>query len=514
MIRAATYLTLFASLFGAALSQEQPDSLFVIPPRNTTAENPKLLVFVPGGLVPNENYRATVEAIQAEVDFPLYAAVLGFASRLCITDGAQSIETGINRAFDIARGFGYTGDRQEDMFLMGHSLGVTCALTYLQTYPDALKLGGYLPMAGFINESGPFDLTNFPVPVMLAAGENNGGPSRPSRNSHWFRQFLALQEAGDADEVLARKPMLVFPDINHSDFCPGFFVRRDLPSSTDPETATKIIAESVGAFLTLNAGQQPAADRTRALETMKKALEFTHEIMDPMLVALELEVTGGNGLIFPDVPNAKAPWCQVAQEIIVADAGIDVPPARWRRESTYYPTIDGVRSSRASWNFTASGQMIVQTHGYNGYDFNLFGSAESGAATEVACKMLSPGRVAEQLDLGPDVRGDCKAVNQYAYEVALELAPERVLERYKRDGRGIVFADDVDAVAGPIFLETPLGMVQDNEALTVTSPFVKTSLNAFIFPGVTYCKMLSPARALDWIYTEARRPAPEAALEE
>merc|ERR1711998_376973 len=125
------------------------------------------------------------------------------------------------------------------------------------------------------------------------------------------------------DEALTMKPVHVIEGIDHSDFCPGFFVTKtkDCKPEVSQDVASARIGAATSAFLHLNS-PVPDALKAIAMGTMKKLLLFTQEMVEPFLTAFELEK---QELSSPPKGIPAGPWCDVAQKEIVglsaADAG-------------------------------------------------------------------------------------------------------------------------------------------------------------------------------------------------
>merc|ERR1711968_125224 len=91
-------------------------------------------------------------------------------------------------------------------------------------------------------------------------------------------------------EALKLKPVQVLEGLDHSDFCPGFFVTKtkDCKSEVEQDVALAAIGEVAAAFLHLHT---PTSDATKAaaMAVMKKRLAFTLEMVQPYLTAFQLE---------------------------------------------------------------------------------------------------------------------------------------------------------------------------------------------------------------------------------
>jgi len=120
-----------------------------------------------------------------------------------------------------------------------------------------------------------------------------------------------------------------------------------------------------------------------------------------------------------------------------------------------------------------------------------------------------------------DVNDMCKNINDAALKWALANAEASVKSRYESKGEPLVMVDDVEAtigITGPQWIadEMVYKRVKDSGSPTGTRIEVQSwkfvvgntlngSLPWFAPVGMHYCKLLSPARAMEWIYTDSLR---------
>ena len=79
------------------------------------------------------------------------------------------------------------------------------------------------------------------------------------------------------------------------------------------------------------------------------------------------------------------------------------------------------------------------------------------------------------------------------------------MERYTKLGRTICLEDDFSAPGniGPLWVKGSLKMSDNATCLTVASLQEYSPVNSKIYPGVSYCKLLSPARVVEWAMTDS-----------
>lgn len=161
---------------------------------------------------------------------------------------------------------------------------------------------------------------------------------------------------------------------------------------------------------------------------------------------------------------------------------------------------------------------------------SLFPANGTGAplsALELRTKMKSRTTLYKAAGLSPPPSVDknmsiCRKANELAWSWALANAEESVRQRFEKSGEKFVMVDDKEApigFKGPEWIKKQLVYTRVNETgttyISVQSwTFVVGDIpikSKYIPSGMHYCKLLSPARAMEWIYTDSMRHASEAA---
>ena len=147
---------------------------------------------------------------------------------------------------------------------------------------------------------------------------------------------------------------------------------------------------------------------------------------------------------------------------------------------------------------------------------NLFDTGETEiGASEMKAKLMS--RQAIQKAAGnkdadfhetDEVGNRCADINQEALNWALKNASPDALARYNSVGKKLVIGDDMGPYnAGPLWIWYYM-QYKDNADKTETviqSPMMRTPVDYPISSaaGFHYCKLLSPFRAMEWIYIDS-----------
>ena len=123
--------------------------------------------------------------------------------------------------------------------------------------------------------------------------------------------------------------------------------------------------------------------------------------------------------------------------------------------------------------------------------------------------MKSAEAVADALGLStPASSATCADINQEALSVALSLASDKAKDRYASKGRQLVFGADNLRQWDEGNWDTEIGLdyIYNQEAneVMVISDRLESDLT-FNPPGMVYCDLLSPYRALEWVYATGIR---------
>lgn len=489
------------SLFLFALAAADADANIVLPPVSSGLD--RLLIFIPGANVPNTNYVATCKAIQANTPgVRLTVVIPAVFQRKCIiqctsTKTCFPLKSAVDSAVALAN---FSGDARAT-YLAGHSLGSTCANYFMQSYD--FPYAALIVTGGYVDEDGVGGLIQYPVPVLTLGAELDGGLARPAKLALWYRQSKDLSKDKDGKKVI------VLPSIDHSDFCPGFAVPGDLPSEVESSVALDSIGKAAGAFLTMHAsiperGQQISVDDAQAAaQTMAKFEETTGEIMDPLISALDMETNSPTvGLM---TPGSSSKWCVAAQRTI---SGLpEEEAAKLDISDVYKSGAHEFEHTRTKYEVLSDGRLHINTSSHCSYDSDFQNVGERYAAKDIACKLTGADRIAQQLKVQTNESVTCSELNKLAVTVAEGMLSDRIRNRYQQKGRPWCFMDDKSITIGPLFVLSGMTLKDEGHCMSVQALSLKSLITSHIFPGVHYCKVLTPARAMDWMMTDSLQKA-------
>lgn len=500
MFRSFSLLALLAFLACTALGDEP---IAIAPPTIDPGLPTKLMIFMPGGKVPNDKYIATAVAIQRALSptANLWVAIPAVFRRLCVISCAATatcspLHDDVEATLKLAQSMGWkrTNDKQ-DIYLGGHSLGGHCATVLMQAY--AMPYAALMVFGSYVDKSGNFSLASYPTPVLTLNTELDGGQARPGKTSIWWRQFQDLQET-QGDSVLLDKPVIILPHLNHSDFCPGFDVPGDLPAEVSQEDATATIASAVANFLTIqiHRSNPPAA----AVAALTEAVAFTSTLMGPYITAEDMTVDRSSTRL----GEGRSRFCELAQ--VVLSGASEADQNKLEVQDGFHVSEANLEHCHPNYTTTSDGKLSIDVCSHTDYNKDVANTGKIEAAKQVACKLLSFDRINQQIPIAT-TNVACSVMNAKSVEIAMGLANPATLVRWKAKGRRFCFGPDSKSTIGPewVFVDT-VKLVENATCLTVTSPRLESLLTAKIYPGNVYCKFIPPERVLDYMMTDSLKP--------
>lgn len=507
--------SLFMGLCALVQNQAQ-DSSIVLPPVNTKSSLPKkMLVFIPGGAVPNTRYIETVVAIQqaAKLTVELWVVIPAVFQRLCIITcqfptslGCVILHKDVTGALDQAVAKGWVRNKDKSgLYIAGHSLGGTCAHYLSQVYPN--EFGALMVMGSYVDKTGPFDLTSYPIPVMTLNGELDAGTARPGKTSIWWRQYLNMTgEIGWSTNTSLDKPVIILQHLNHSDFCPGFDVPGDLPAEITQAEATKTIGNVLAAYISIQSTRQ--SPRTEDIATIKSKLSWTMEFLNPYIIAEDMTYVRNKHSVRHveaySPPNGTSRICEIMQHSVANLNPKD--DARLTVHNGWYESNDNLVYCHTNFTILANATVLVNTCSHTDYYPDLDNTGSIEAASQLACKFESTEQIAAALKIKSPTQPSCSELNKQIVALAESLAYPTTLARFKAKGRGWCFESDKVENIGPLWAQSSLKLKDTVDCMQVTSPVLFSPLNSSTFPGNYYCKILSPERVLDWMMSDSLKP--------
>ena len=351
-----------------------------------------------------------------------------------------------------------------------------------------ILMGGTLPQEKALKD--------FPVPVLTLAAELDG-ITRITRMAEEYEKltddklwafFLGLYET----------PVIYIDGASHGQFASGkmppYITNGDLEPKETVDVVHTMIGQHVSDFLTANFGSDET-EIDAALGDLSFAFFKSMKKFQPFLDVRDLETDEEESL-----------WTVLAQEYFAGEYSDQVGiynevlgnPGFFMKEPSVSVTDGKAIVGTASLIDNVEKSNVIHVHSprESPYEINM-----KLVSKESIAKAL--GKTDSSLKSEPNT---CKTLNQLALVVALTLSDADAHERYLERGRPIIFEEDNVPWANFLWAPTPLEMWEEKDGLHVRSVAMVTHTSSWRNPGVHYCKVLPPYRAMEWVNVDSLRP--------
>jgi hypothetical protein len=508
-----------ANVFGI-----EPNS-FLAPTK--TAGKVAALIWIQGADTPASAYKPLLQAIQAASDLQLW---IGMPSFLGNTPEPARLPANIDDTLALMSKAGLPASAPR--YFGAHSLGTVFLQKWCTSNPKVCA--GQILTGGWLARTNYYPKFSYTKPTLTMGGSLDG-LARATRTigESYYQQITVANKAVEF-------PVVVIEGMNHYSWGSGPIpaaeqvrdLRATLPLKECHAQAAAVAADFLARLAGLSSGDHVAA-----------AVARTGTWAAPIIEAYNLEGSrhfdspaqiGGPGEALchqGGCPNRSA-WAPVAQAVMATDL------AGWRfKASNEFVDCSSTPLTGAVFHLpnisSDHATKTVATTTYSQCSWALGDKLDTGfvytSASEIASKLASRQcllvkgagvPVADAPFNVTDAPDFCKMANQKAYAWALEKAGRTSGELYRRYGQVYTFGADEQKAGVPLFLDAGITYKDNGDAgVEILSPAMKTSIDywATTFHGVPrpsflpspdcshYCKLLSPARAMEWIYVDGLR---------
>ncbi|GFS10221.1 hypothetical protein ElyMa_003055700 [Elysia marginata] len=449
------------------------------------------LIFVPGAQIKGEAYRKTARAIQDASAERVWVALTG--NYTASTPNPLEIKGAVLGAIDALKA---AGMKSTNYVGVAHSLGGV----FLAPYAEDSPLKAVVLLGAYLNRS--TKLADYPKPVLTLSGELDG-QTRITRIAVDYEQLMQVAEKNSTS--IFRTPVINIKGSCHAQFASGPMPpevkKYDLTPAISDLEAHAFIGRYVSSFLAVTFSKVPEMK-----EEAQRDLNFYFKESGKRFLPLL-------GVKALDVKGTVSPWAQICQAQL---AGKFVA-----RTTINNKILQGFSFLESKPSIEKLGMgAIINTTSLVEYEKNpLDVSLNKESPKEIDVKMKSKDAIKkvlnvtlpeflqaiEVLKLDKEKNITCKDLNQLAYQLALKNSTTEAQERYRRHGRLITFKDDLVYGTGFQWASQPLVIEESDKGLTVQGVALVTSMSSTFFPGMHYCKVLSPYRAMEWINVDSLR---------
>lgn len=495
------------------------------------------LIIVQGAQIPTAAYEPLAKAIQKASPYKLFVVMPAF---LLDVPEPLVLSKGITDAQNKLYAAGLP--KNAPIVYSGHSLGGAMLQDYVFSCKDcALQI---LMGSGLLRKySNGSKSRVFPVPTLTIDGSLDG-LMRVTRQAENYYHYI---RHGDADNYF-KFPVVLFEGMNHMQFAsgtpPSNVKKNDLAAEITADDAWTMTANAIADFMNVNLGISSSSVVSSSKANLQKAVTVTGTIVTPIIASLEQE--GFQHFKKPCDSDYPMPECP-AYPRYPSKAKGTTPQVNCTCATPFVQTVGMQTMTNLSdvkilstdaihpvsgispihlphvWSPKCAQEqgctINVTTVSYPVY--SALDGLDTGfyytSASEIKVKLMS--RQAMWLAAGvanvnyneTDVNvNTCRDINRQSYEWAKANAGEAALARFEKIGQPLEFGDDIFlGNAGPLWIENPLKYTEasDKSKVTITAPCTHTPIDYAIksAAGFHYCKVLSPARAMEWIYIDGLR---------
>jgi len=458
----------------------------IFPPvHNDIGYKEQVAIFIPGGAVPIEFYNLTVQSIQKQTHVKLWVGIPNFANteNLCnpLSEGPFGVHKKVQATLDSIVQQAGRSFSNADIWIFGHSLGSACAQIYFnQGYAGFALFGGCIP-----NEVG-FDKVK--ERVMCFTGELDLGMT-PTLMSYMLDNLDDLAARTSFDDALAFRPIGLYPGMCHLDVCPGYeSVDSHFTSEITTDEAMNVIGEISAAFVEY--------DGSITYKIIyEKYYNYAINILKPYREIAAIQ---------------NSTWCGEYAQKEVAHLD-DVTWARTTLIQNFVTVDDPFTIEHCHTNCTLGddGTLTLNVSSMAEYNVgrsiqvNLGVGTMSLSAADLACKMVSRDKVGEVLGQTWENDRTCKDINQIAIDTAMSYLQQygyqqSTYNRFRRIGKPFKLIDDRSITIGPQWCITKASFDIKDDCVEFKSIRLLSPVTSSIYPGNFYCKLLSPARVVEW----------------
>ena len=472
---------LLVSLLFCLIYFESYSSELIVRPPDGKVGKDQVLIFLPGARVPAENYQDLLGRIQNEVHRPLWTITLKFLGDVPQPVG---LKTRVKRVIKNLNKSLKSKILQEDIWLSGHSLGGINARRIASEYGGLILLSSYFDRLGDRNKT---DFPKFEQPVLLLSGELDG-LTRPA--------YLARDAKFDTTNSSIEnwnKSVILLPEVNHSLFAyDDYLLSGDLPTTLEPSVGRELIAEAAGLFMTIHSNQTEASLKANSMESLYEFKKKSNELLRSYEIAYSKDST----------------LCGDAQELIIKeDLG---QSTKLKINSETEKGIHKFALAKPIIEVNSEKEPVITTVKFVDHYRNIIDLGNISLAPKASfCKMKSSeSLVNSSLDGEIQKRTSCSKIQRRLMLETLYLLTDKQYQRYLDSGKILDIVKEKKNATGIGWLSSGSDLIDEEDGdYFVRTRSLYTNLDApEPFSGMTYCKLVTPARLLDWYLIDALIP--------
>eukprot|EP00047_Mylnosiga_fluctuans_P013069 m.29237 g.29237 ORF g.29237 m.29237 type:complete len:532 (-) comp4643_c0_seq1:103-1698(-) len=517
--RVPTWLPLLAlaAVIVPALAAHDVDDLVLLPPQTGSAPIGVVLVSA-NGIAPSAYKGLAIAAQTALLASYNLSAWVGIPALTQNTSDPAIVAPGLARIQGALQAAGLPASAP--VVAAAHSNGGVGLQQYTAQHPSAfvaqILLGAFVSRSQ-LNTSQPIAL-----PTLTVGGELDGVARITRIAESYYHEILHAR--GNFTRGLSVFPVTVILGMSHMQFASGpappLIAQYDLKPEIDDDTAHALAAQDIAAFIAANLPKPDSA----AIANITARVAASGAFFSPLISGFEMEASYHlKPPCYDDPPSDKCligcPWNAIAQVLM---GNVSRPTLTYNVTDGLHPAaqvipdyLPHVKNKCLDAAVPCVLQMITVSQNIYEDGDALDNGLSPVSASEIRAKLKSRQVVYESTGLPADfnetdVAPLCADINAAAMRWAINASGPATRARYLQHGEFYVMGDDLGPyIDGGLWIILPLVYEQPKGAQQVTlrSPTLRTKSSLPLPPaaGMHYCKLLSPSRALEWMYVDSLR---------
>ena len=486
----------------------------IILPPSSQSSTTVALIFIQATNFSSEQYIPLLQQVQSSSSVSLW---VGFSDFLGNVPDPLTISTQISDILSEMKSQGMPEPTK--LFYAGHGLGGTILANQLKTLQidGLILLGSFIPkgLREITNPDGQSKI-NFPSKV-LTIGNELDGLCRIMRIAEAY--YHSIENV--VKEGVNKYPVVVIKGASHMQFAsgtpPSFVKSNDLKPEISEESAHQQIAQLFVSFMEEKA------------DLLSQKLLESQEFFKPLIDSLKIE--GSYHLKPPCYDDTDinrnvnycghgSKWVEEAHKYMAGFPDYSLSSIDLTTDDNFHKVWTVIPDPLPSClnNCTLGTACSLYCVSITQLAYNMYDDVDTGfypiSADEMKTKMNSRQALLTYAGLSnvnfteTDGGSLCQFINDKAIDWALTNAGQSSLNRFQQIGEKCVTGDDVDALNGGLWIVDYLTYGETSKdgetVLEVTSYTSRYPLDYWLplSSGFHFCKLLSPARVMEWIYND------------
>ena len=491
------------------------------------------IVFVQGASISVNAYLPLIKEIQAQTPLALYISLPEFPND---TPAPVISFPGIREAKNALYEAGLP--RTAKTVLAGHSLGAATSEMFIDGSPEVFDF--LILMADSISREYRNEKSSpvFDVNTLTIGGTLDGQYRITRMAESVYHQFPNKNYTPPDDDNEKNFPIVLIEGMSHMQFAsgtpPDLVLEKDFQPAISYDSAHFQIANAISLFLRGQLNIEPDQ------QSLSDLVKTSREISAPIIAAFEMEAFhhyqpscdsdsyeyatvcpyyssypgSKSEIALPDPCYCGVPWVRnFAQEAMANLSGIswEIVDSIHSSDENHEPHIWSEPCSLTGQSCTIN----VTTSSFQSYN-RIYEIDDIGtfplASEEIQAKMVSRQSLwntaggSGNFDDLDGTSNICKQINEQSYKWALEILSSEASARFAEYGENYVFDDDKITNSESSWARSSLKFTEsrDKSQVTVTSSSYATQMEGDD-QGYHFCKLLSPAMAVEWMYIDGLR---------